>query len=370
LKTLIDWLLTNHPHRRARLQLSGVATLLMIASVVVLNLLAHSNGAPVLLIYTWTFFALGGLVTFFLLIRTGYSERWQDPSMTLVQITYAIAANAVAYVLAGEGRGVVPSILAVILIFSMFGLTVRQTIFATIFALFSFGVAEVYIVFDTQMQHSWVQEVANFIMILVVLGGGFFLTYRLQYLRQRLRTQKNELEIALKRINEIALFDELTGLNNRRSMNEMLNQESRRNRRGGPAFAIALLDIDHFKRVNDRYGHGAGDVALKSFAETAQQAVRESDLLCRWGGEEFLVMLPETTEYEAIYTCLNRVRECIAALSISYEGEQFSFTVSIGFSLHKVDEKIEHTIDRADQALYKAKQTGRNRVIADLEIET
>ncbi|WP_428240345.1 GGDEF domain-containing protein [Gynuella sp.] len=364
MQTFIDWLLTTNPQRRIRLQLTGVATLLMLACVAVLNLLARFSGTQPLAIYVWTFFALGGLVVFFLLIRSGYSERWQDPSLALIQISYAIAANAVAYALAGEGRGVVPSILAVILMFSMFGLLVRQIIIVSLFALLSFGSAVAYVVWHSQGSNAWSLEVANTVMILIVLSGGTFLTSRLQHLREGLNTQKKELEAALEHIHQIALFDELTGLMNRRSMNELLAQECLRSDRNGRTFTVALLDIDHFKKINDSYGHRAGDIALKRFAETAEQTIRATDHIARWGGEEFLLVLPETEPPSCVMNCLNRVRERITAIEINHEGQQFSFTVSIGFSTRRDNEMIEHTIDRADQALYSAKQNGRDRVVA------
>ncbi len=364
MQTFIDWLLTTHPQRRIRLQLSGIATLLMLACVAVLNLLASSAEAQPMAIYVWTFFALGGLITFFMLIRCGYSERWQDPSLALIQITYAIAADAVAYALAGEGRGVVPSILAVILMFSMFGLSLRQIIITSLFSLLSFGSAVAYVALHTQNSHAWSLEVANAVMILIVLSGGTFLTSRLQHLRERLHRQKQELEAALEHIHQIALFDELTGLMNRRSMNELLAKECLRSDRSGRTFTVALLDIDHFKKINDNYGHRAGDIALKSFAETAEQAIRATDKIARWGGEEFLLILPETEPPSCVMSCLNRMRERITAIEINHEGQQFSFTVSIGFSTRRDNELIEHTIDRADQALYSAKQSGRDRVVA------
>ncbi len=364
MQAFIDWLLTTDPQRRIRLQLSGIATLLMLACVAVLNLLASSAGAQPLAIYVWTFFALGGLVTFFLLIRCGYSERWQDPSLALIQITYAIAADAVAYALAGEGRGIVSSILAVILMFSMFGLSLRQIIITSLFSLISFGSAVAYVALHTQNSHTWSLEVANAVMILIVLSGGTFLTSRLQHLRERLHRQKQELKAALEHIHQIALFDELTGLMNRRSMNELLAQECLRSDRSGRTFTVALLDIDHFKKINDNYGHRAGDIALKSFAETAEQAIRATDKIARWGGEEFLLILPETEPPSCVMNCLNRMRERITAIEINHEGQQFSFTVSIGFSTRRDNELIEHTIDRADQALYSAKQSGRDRVVA------
>ncbi len=248
--------------------------------------------------------------------------------------------------------------------FSMFGLSLRQIIITSLFSLISFGSAVAYVALHTQNSHTWSLEVANAVMILIVLSGGTFLTSRLQHLRERLHRQKQELKAALEHIHQIALFDELTGLMNRRSMNELLAQECLRSDRSGRTFTVALLDIDHFKKINDNYGHRAGDIALKSFAETAEQAIRATDKIARWGGEEFLLILPETEPPSCVMNCLNRMKERITAIEINHEGQQFSFTVSIGFSTRRDNELIEHTIDRADQALYSAKQSGRDRVVA------
>lgn len=360
----LDWLLTTHPQRRIRLQLAGVGTLLMIACVAVLNLLANSAEAYPNGIHIWTVFSIGGLVTFFILIRSGYSERWKDPSMTLAQVTYAIACNAVAYALAGEGRGVVPSILAIILMFCMFGLSVRQIRIVALFALLTFGAAVTFVVLHAHAGQTLRMEEANFVLIVVVLLGGTFLTSHLQQLRGRLRKQKEELETAFEHIRHLASHDELTGLINRRLMNELLEQECRNSERSGRPLSVAILDIDHFKRVNDDFGHAAGDTALKCFAETVSRAIRASDCLARWGGEEFLLMLPETDSDQAMAICLSRVQGCTSAFAIAHEERQFSFTVSIGLSTRRAKEPIDRTIERADQALYAAKDGGRNRVVA------
>ncbi len=360
---MLDLLLTTYPKRRIRLQLCGVATLLMSACVGVMNLMADMTGTPAIAIRVWTILSVGGLIAVFILIRTGYSERWADPSMTLVQIIYAIGCNAGAYGLAGEGRGATSSILAVILMFCMFGLSVRQICAVALFALLAFGGAIAYVVSHAPPSRDAKLDVANFCLILVVLGGGTFVTARLQNLRARLRQQKAELESALGQIRHLAANDELTGLLNRRAMNELLDQECRRSDRNGTPLSVALLDIDHFKKINDSYGHPAGDTALRRFAETVNPTLRTADRLARWGGEEFLLLLPDTDGQQTLELCQKRIVEQIAALRITIDDISFGFTVSAGISQHRLGEPYALTLERADRALYAAKEAGRNRVL-------
>src|SRR5690606_30366864 len=120
------------------------------------------------------------------------------------------------------------------------------------------------------------------------------LSDRLMAMRTRLKTQKVALEQALTHIKEMASRDELTGLPNRRRMMALLQEHAMRPARGGPRFYVGIIDLDHFKNINDSYGHAAGDAVLRSFAAQAQVVLRGTDIIGRWGGEEFLLLLPET----------------------------------------------------------------------------
>jgi diguanylate cyclase (GGDEF)-like protein len=171
-----------------------------------------------------------------------------------------------------------------------------------------------------------------------------------------------KLEQALKIINELAIRDELTGSHNRRHLIELMENEKDRPNRSGSSFCLCLLDIDFFKRINDRYGHAAGDSVLKAFAATAQKYIRVSDSFGRYGGEEFLLMLPETSLDEAA-ALAERVRIGVEKIDFSDIGSDVSVTVSIGISEFQLGESISQTVARADQALYQAKSSGRNRVV-------
>ena len=171
-----------------------------------------------------------------------------------------------------------------------------------------------------------------------------------------------KLEQALKIINELAIRDELTGSHNRRHLIRLIENEKDRTARLGSLFCLCLLDIDFFKRINDTYGHSAGDTVLREFALTVQRQIRESDSFGRYGGEEFLLMLPETTLEEAIVLS-ERVRLSIEKLAFPDISNELGLTVSIGVAEFRTGESIAQTVARADEALYLAKSSGRNRII-------
>jgi diguanylate cyclase (GGDEF)-like protein len=170
-----------------------------------------------------------------------------------------------------------------------------------------------------------------------------------------------KLERALKIINELAIRDELTGSHNRRHLIKLVESEKERTALAGP-FCLCLLDIDFFKRINDTYGHQAGDTVLRQFALTVQSKIRDSDSFGRYGGEEFLLMLPATGEQEAVVLS-ERVRVAIERLAFADISDQLNLTVSIGIAEFRAGESIGQTVARADEALYSAKSNGRNRIM-------
>ncbi len=155
--------------------------------------------------------------------------------------------------------------------------------------------------------------------------------------------------------------DPLTGINNRVAMEEALRREIGLAQRNGTPLSMVVMDIDHFKRINDAYGHAAGDCALRAFADTVQQTMRGSDVFYRFGGEEFVLLLSNTAE-EGAANLAERVREAVAEAEIQCEGAQFGLTVSLGVAEFKEDDDPASLFDRSDKALYGAKQQGRNRV--------
>jgi diguanylate cyclase (GGDEF)-like protein len=206
-------------------------------------------------------------------------------------------------------------------------------------------------------------EFAHFVLTAAIVPTISTLAAQLSSLRTRLQSQKDELAQALTRIQILATRDELTGLVNRRHMMEVLNQHQKRLQRSGHhRFCLALLDIDHFKRINDTHGHGVGDEVLRHFAVAAQSVLRDTDVLARWGGEEFLLLLNDTTT-ELADVGLQRVREAIASATLSPTVPTLQPTFSAGLTSYHEDEPLDLCIERADRALYEAKAAGRHRTV-------
>ena len=171
-----------------------------------------------------------------------------------------------------------------------------------------------------------------------------------------------ELKTAETKLVEMATQDFLTGLLNRRETFHRLDEELQRSRRLATPFSVLLLDLDHFKQVNDVHGHSAGDLVLQAVAAALRQGVRPYDLCCRYGGEEFLVILPETA-LEAAAGIAERLRHDIENLKIAVTKKtDLRITASIGAAAIGDDETTDQLIARADEAMYTAKASGRNRV--------
>ena len=186
----------------------------------------------------------------------------------------------------------------------------------------------------------------------------------------RVRTQIKRaryIELLRKRLDrglEMAVVDQLTGLYNRRYMDQELKRHTTRATRGGQAVSVVAADIDHFKAVNDTFGHDIGDAVLKEFSRRLMANVRPNDIVCRPGGEEFCVILPDT-DAKTAHIAAERFREAVAGAPFDGpNGQQFKLTVSLGVAtLTGPNDNDTALLKRADEALYRAKQAGRNRVV-------
>jgi diguanylate cyclase (GGDEF)-like protein len=173
------------------------------------------------------------------------------------------------------------------------------------------------------------------------------------------KLQRDQADLA-----DLSRRDGLTDLDNYREFRRQLTEETQRSSRYGRPFSLLMLDLDHFKQVNDTYGHLAGDEALRGLAALMRREVRPVDRIARYGGEEFAIILPETSTTGALATA-ERIREIVATRPIAVNGErQVALTVSIGVGTYPDDADTEEKlVGAADQALYTAKSGGRNRVI-------
>ncbi len=199
-------------------------------------------------------------------------------------------------------------------------------------------------------------ELGTQVRLLICMAGSFVLVACIEYARSR--TYK-ALQNAVMHIGQTSLTDALTGLGNRRYFDKFLEWIMANAQRAGQSYAVLLLDIDHFKRVNDTFGHDLGDEVLKHLAAELKKQIRTADMLFRWGGEEFVIVMPHCTSLEAEIAA-ERFRVHIQRTPYCFSTEKLYLTISLGIysGLESNDAKLPMAI--ADQCLYKAKSGGRN----------
>ncbi|MEN6543287.1 diguanylate cyclase [Parvibaculum sp.] len=180
----------------------------------------------------------------------------------------------------------------------------------------------------------------------------------LERAREEAEAANQALALANAKLQRLATTDDLTGAANRRHFEEALDMERERARRYGEPVSLILFDIDHFKRVNDRFGHQAGDITLVELTHLVSLRLRALDLLARWGGEEFVVMMPHCRTVDAMKLA-DRLRSMIADYKFPVVGH---ITVSMGVTALRPDEQLEDGLKRVDDAMYQAKRHGRNRI--------
>jgi len=177
---------------------------------------------------------------------------------------------------------------------------------------------------------------------------------------------KRETDEATRRVSELAVRDTVTGMWNRRWLDERLEEETQRSQRYGVPLALCLLDLDHFKKVNDTYGHSVGDQVLKATACIAKASLRQTDFACRYGGEEFALIFTSNAA-EAVAICCDRIRRKIESEVFEFRGQRFTVTASFGLADHRRKLSAAELLESADKALYLAKTNGRNRIVVESE---
>ena len=184
----------------------------------------------------------------------------------------------------------------------------------------------------------------------------------LENARNAMEKKNIELTEAYRHLEKLARFDPLTGLYNRRALEEIMQREIQRSMRTRRGFALALADIDNFKKVNDTYGHDCGDEVLKAVAEVFTGKIRNTDTVGRWGGEEFVFIIPETSQ-ENVELVLERVRKATGERVVQCGETKLQISITIGYSYHSQQIEAEAMINEADKALYEGKHQGKNRVV-------
>lgn len=192
----------------------------------------------------------------------------------------------------------------------------------------------------------------------LVAGQLDTMAQRIQVMEVEAQTFRNHLEEQRER----ALIDSLTGMANRAGLQKRMEEEFERWQRYGGELLMAVLDVDHFKSVNDRFGHLAGDKVLRLIAQQLSRRLRKCDFIGRFGGEEFVLLLPGTTQEQA-FTALEALRQGIEQSPFHFKTERVTITVSVGYTAFRSADTLDQVFGRADQAMYQAKQRGRNQIV-------
>ncbi len=307
-------------------------------------------------------FGASAVLGFYALIRASKVLGLLPWQLAMLQAVVALGCNIAAYSMTGPIRGASLMLLLVVIVFCTFSLRARQTMAIGALAIGALGATMAWMVVHDPLRYPLDIEAVHFGLATASILAVALLTGEMSKLRVRLKQQKEELLAAVTTIRTLATIDELTSLANRRHMNEVLGAEERREPAPGEKVCIALLDIDFFKSVNDRYGHAGGDAVLRTFAAAVRDELRGGDVLARWGGEEFLLMLPATGLAEATLV-LRRMAARVGAMCIPELDLELTITFSAGLVERGASEPFAETISRADRAMYVAKSSGRNQVI-------
>jgi len=299
------------------------------------------------------------VLAFHALFRTGLNLRFSDPSLTTEQVGAAILFLAYLMVHAGPARTMLLVFYLVAMLFGVLRLNGKRLMLLAMLALGAHGTALLLVLArDPAAQPRAV--FAEFAVLAVVLPWFAAMGGYVNRLRLRLSDSNRDLTRAVERIEQLAIRDELTGAYNRRFLMECLARERSRAERLRASFSICLLDVDHFKSINDGFGHPAGDAVLIELPALAAAGLRGADVFGRFGGEEFLVILPDTSLAGA-QALAERMRAAIEAARFSGIGER-RVTATLGVAEYCAGEEVTALLARADRALYAGKTGGRNRV--------
>lgn len=303
---------------------------------------------------------LNGL--FFVCIASGLTKSFADPAITWAQVLAGCGANVVALLLAPQISYIFLLNIFVTLSFGSLYFNRRQFVIAWLLLSLSLGAIVWFIGKDFGIAHAQVAErFLLWVVLTLALGRFIMVNAAISRLRAHLHDKNQKLAAATEKLTELAAHDELTGLFNRRQFMQRLLEETSRVHRNGVGFSVALIDVDHFKRINDRLGHLLGDEVLRELAILLGDTSRGADVLARYGGEEFTVLLFDCSNPTAAVG-IERMRLRVENHDWTAIAPGLKVTISAGLAAWSLQESTIQILGRADQALYEAKRSGRNCV--------
>jgi diguanylate cyclase (GGDEF)-like protein len=352
--------LARRAKQRRQIQFMVAASYMLDA--LILLLYAHAGTVPV---FVGPAFAACGLVSvafYLLLSETGFTERFTDHYFVVPQLFISVTIM-LAFTWVAPAVGV----MFLCTLFTVFNFgALRSTPWQTALAwtAMTAGLAWLFLMTDKPIglpHHGVIERFASMLVFTLTIGRCMFLGIFSSSMRASLYQSGQKLKEAYRRIEELAELDELTGAFNRRCIMRVLDEEIARSSRHDQPCSIALIDLDWFKRINDGYGHPTGDEVLRTFAITMFANIRNIDRFGRYGGEEFLLVLPNTPA-EPAARLLDRLRAIVADLDWSAFSAGMQVTFSAGVATLRTEEHSDNFLARADKALYASKAQGRNRI--------
>ena len=310
-------------------------------------------------------------IPFLWLFLTGRNRRFDDPSLTEAQVMVALTWQAVTLSFFDSARGAMMVFYLMILMFGLFQLSPRVFGRCAAYAMGSFILMTSLEAHRLGTGFSSMTMLQICVLAIVLIWLCTFCSY-VQLLRGRMRQRRYALQAhqdtlrgMMRQLEDLAATDELTGLYNRRHFLRVA-ADALSGLEPGQQHGLALVDLDHFKRINDRHGHAAGDRVLQRFARVARSCLRDHDVIARYGGEEFVLLLPYT-DARQVAACCERLRRAFAATDDNDVGVN-DLSLSVGMTLILPDDDLDEALQRADQALYRAKGEGRDRCEAQWEL--
>jgi diguanylate cyclase (GGDEF)-like protein len=352
--------LARRAKQRRQIQVMIGASYLIDA--LILQVYAYAGTIPVTIGPAYAACGLASVAFYLVLSETGFTERLKDHYFLVPQLIISMAILlAFAYIAPQVG------VLFLCELFLAFGFgalraTPPQT--ALVWTILALGLAGLFLLTDRPIampHHGPIERFATMSVFVLSIGRCMFLGIFSSSMRQSFYQRGLKLREAYRRIEELAELDELTGTLNRRSIMRALEEEIAHALRLNNPCSIALIDLDWFKRINDAYGHPIGDEVLRTFAITMFANIRSIDKFGRYGGEEFLLLLPDTTAEQAA-EILDRLRVIVSELDWSAFSSGMRVTISAGVTSLRKDESADTLLARADRALYASKARGRNRI--------
>ena len=334
------------PRQSLRVRRFLLAALVYLLAVILLALYVRQG---LLDWHEWRFAALVIAminIGLYMLLRSGRNERFADPSLTGIQMLFVCLSMGLVMYLLDGGRGGMLLLFLVLLMFGVLRLNARQFTALGGFALLCYATALAAVwhqrpeAFNAQVELLHLAALST-----LVPCGGFFASH-ISGLRRRLRERQIELQRALEEVHDLRVLDPLTGVSNRSAMVSFLGQELRRAERLEQPLAVILIDLLQFKRVNREFGHPAGDEVLKGVARRLRACVRDIDGLGRYGGEEFLVVLPDADPHEARRVA-GKLRECVERSRFPGLPASFGVRCSVGVGQFEADDDVWQLIERA-----------------------